>query len=60
MKRQVEAHFGFVIGVMAQLLACRDGAYFTPRRKSYPQAGADFQDIVDGLSTAMIVNQLRV
>ena len=60
MKLRVEAHFGFIVGLMAQHEACRGDAYFTPRGQSYPQAGADFTDIVDGLSGTMIVNQLRV
>ena len=58
MKRRVEAHFGFIVGLMAQHEACLGDAYFTPRGQSYPQAGADFQDSVDGLSAAIIVNQL--
>jgi hypothetical protein len=58
MKRRVEAHFGFIVGLMAQHEACRGDAYFTPRGQSYPQAGADFPDIVDGLSAAIIVNRL--
>jgi hypothetical protein len=58
MKRRVEAHFGFIVGLMAQHEACRGDAYFTPRGQSYPQAGADFRDIVDGLSAAIIVNRL--
>jgi hypothetical protein len=60
MKRRVEAHFGFIVGLMAQHEACRGDAYFTPRGQSYPQADSDFTDIVDGLSIAMIVNQLRL
>jgi xylose isomerase len=56
MKRRVEAHFGFIVGLMAQHEACLGDAYFTPRGQSYPQAGADFQEIVDGLSAATIVN----
>jgi hypothetical protein len=60
MKRRVEAHFGFIVGLMDKHEACRCDAYFTPRGQSYPQADSDFPDIVDGLSAAMIVNQLRV
>jgi hypothetical protein len=60
MKRQVEAHFGFIVGLMAQHEACRGDAYFTPGGQSYPQAGSDFPNITDGLSAAMIVNQLMV
>jgi hypothetical protein len=60
MKRRVEAHFGFIVGLMAQHEACRDGAYFTPRGQSYPQAGSDFPNIADGLSAVMIVNRLMV
>ena len=58
MKRRVEAHFGFIIGLMAQHEACRGDAYFTLRGQSYPQAGAYFRDIVSGLSAAIIVNRL--
>ena len=58
MKRRVEAHFGFIIGLMAQHEACRGDAYFTLRGQSYPQAGAYFRDIVGGLSAAIIVNRL--
>jgi hypothetical protein len=50
MKRRVEAHFGFIVGLMAQLEACRDAAYFTPRGQSYPQARLDFRGIVDDYS----------
>ena len=60
MKRRVEAHFGFIVGLIGQHEACRSDAYFTPREQSYPQADSDFTDIVDGLSGTMIVNQLRV
>jgi hypothetical protein len=58
MKRRAEARFGFIVGLMAQHEACLDDAYFTPRGQSYPQASADFREIVDGLSAATIVNQL--
>ena len=58
MKRRVEAHFGFIVGLMAQHEA-RRAAYFTPRGQSYPQAGPDFRDISEGLLSANIVNQLR-
>jgi hypothetical protein len=58
MKRRVEAHFGFIVGLMAQHEACLGDAYFTPRGQSYPQAGADFREIIEGLSAAIIVNQL--
>lgn len=60
MKRRVEAHFGFIVGLIGQHEACRSDAYFTPREQSYPQADSDFTDIVDGLSRTMIVNQLMV
>ena len=60
MKRRVGAHFGFIVGLMGKHEACRGDAYFTPRGQSYPQADSDFPDIVDGLSIAMIVNQLRL
>lgn len=60
MKRRVEAHFGFIVGLIGQHEAYRSDAYFTPREQSYPQADSDFTDIVDGLSGTMIVNQLRV
>jgi hypothetical protein len=41
MKRQVEARFGLIVGLMAQHEA-RRAAYFTPGRQSYPQAEPDF------------------
>lgn len=59
MKRRVEAHFGFIVGLMAELEACRDGPYFTLRGQSYPQAGPDFRGSGGGLFATNIVNQLR-
>ena len=60
MKRRVEAHFGFIVGLMGKHEACRGEAYFTPRGQSYPQADSDFPNIANRLSAAMIVNQLMV
>jgi hypothetical protein len=50
------AHFGFIIGLMAQHEACRDDPYFTPGRQSYPQAWGDFPEIDEGFLRTTIVN----
>jgi len=60
MKRRVEAHFGFIVGLMAQHKACRGNTYFTPGGQSYPQADSDFPNIATGLSASLIVNQLII
>ena len=59
MKRRVEAHFGFIVGLMGKHEACLGAAYFTPRGQSYPQAWPDFRGIGEGLFAANIINQLK-
>jgi hypothetical protein len=50
------AHFGFIVGLMAQHEACRDDPYFTPGRQSYPQAWGDFPEIDAGFLRTAVVN----